>query len=83
MTPGRQVGDFQFVLIEEELSNVTSLTRWERQVMLTKLFIKRHTISPERWFGLTHSDVVHETVPLVIGQPKASNLSEIVPVKKN
>ena len=82
LTPGRQVGDFQFVLIEEELSNVTSLTRWERQVMLTKLFIKRHTISPERWFGLTYSDVVHETVPLVIGQPKASNLSEIVPVKK-
>ena len=37
----------------------------------------------ERWFGLTYSDVVHETVPLVIGQPKASNLSEIVPVKKN
>jgi len=45
--------------------------------MQTKLFIKRHTISPERWFGLEYSDVVHETVPLVIGQMKESSLTEL------
>ncbi len=76
LTPGRIVGDFQFVLIEEELSNATALSKWKKQIMQMKLFIKRHTISPERWFGLEYSDVVHETVPLVIGQPKESHLSE-------
>jgi len=76
LTPGRNVGDFQFVLIEEELSNATALSKWKKQIMQMKLFIKRHTISPERWFGLEYSDVVHETVPLVIGQPKESHLSE-------
>ena len=76
LTPGRNVGDFQFILIEEELSNATALSKWKKQIMQMKLFIKRHTISPERWFGLEYSDVVHETVPLVIGQPKESHLSE-------
>lgn len=76
LTPGRNVGDFQFILIEEELSNATALSKWKKQIMQVKLFIKRHTISPERWFGLEYSDVVHETVPLVIGQPKESHLSE-------
>jgi len=77
LTPGRHVGDFQFVMIEEELSNATALSKWQKQVMQTKLFIKRHTISPERWFGLEYSDVVHETVPLVIGQMKESSLTEL------
>lgn len=77
LTPGRNVGDFQFVLIEEELSNATALSKWKKQIMQMKLFIKRHTISPERWFGLEYSDVVHETVPLVIGPPKESHLSEM------
>lgn len=77
LTPGRNVGDFQFVMIEEELSNATALSKWQKQVMQTKLFIKRHTISPERWFGLEYSDVVHETVPLVIGQMKESSLTEL------
>lgn len=77
LTPGRNVGDFQFVMIEEELSNATALSKWQKQVMQTKLFIKRHTISPERWFGLEYNDVVHETVPLVIGQMKESSLTEL------
>ena len=77
LTPGRNVGDFQFVMIEEELSNATALSKWQKQVMQTKLLIKRHTISPERWFGLEYSDVVHETVPLVIGQMKESSLTEL------
>ncbi|WP_430610301.1 KUP/HAK/KT family potassium transporter [Enterococcus sp. DIV0876] len=76
LTPGRNVGDFQFILIEEELSNATALSKWKKQIMQMKLFIKRHTISPECWFGLEYSDVVHETVPLVIGHPKESHLSE-------
>ncbi|BCA84857.1 putative potassium transport system protein kup [Enterococcus saigonensis] len=76
LTPGRIVGDFQFVLIEEELSNNTELDKWERQIMQAKLFIKRHTMSPENWFGLEYSDVLYETVPLIIGKMKKTRLIE-------
>lgn len=30
LTPGREVGDFQFILIDEVISNVTTLSKWER-----------------------------------------------------
>lgn len=47
ITPGRNVGDFQFILIQKILSNNTVLSKWQRQIMQAKLFIKRHTMSPE------------------------------------
>lgn len=74
--PGREVGDFQFILIQESLSNNTELTKWERQILQTKLFIKRYTTSPENWFGLENSDIKYETVPLVIGKMKRLKLRE-------
>lgn len=76
ITPGREVGDFQFVLIQEELSNVTTLDRWDRQIMQAKLAIKRHTTTPESWFGLEYSDVRYETIPLIIGQTRKTWLKE-------
>jgi KUP system potassium uptake protein len=77
LTPGRQVGDFQFVLIEEEMSKGTVLKKWDREVMQIKLAIKRITTSPERWFGLEYSDVRHEMVPLMIGKTRKTHLIEI------
>ncbi len=41
LTPGREVGDFQFVLIDEVVSNVTTLGKWQRQIMQAKLAIKK------------------------------------------
>ncbi|MCD5001142.1 KUP/HAK/KT family potassium transporter [Enterococcus saccharolyticus] len=76
ITPGREVGDFQFVLVDETLSNSTDLSKWDRQIMQTKLWIKRHTVAPENWFGLEYSEIKHETVPLVIGKMKKPELVE-------
>lgn len=76
ITPGRNVGDFQFILIQKILSNNTVLSKSQRQIMQAKLFIKRHTMSPENWFGLEYSDVLYETVPLVIGAPRKTRLKE-------
>lgn len=76
ITKGKEVGDFKFVLIQEELSNVTNLSKWERQVMQARLFIKKYTATPQNWFGLQYSDVINETVPLVIGKNKSSHLTE-------
>lgn len=50
LTPGREVGDFQFILIDEVISNVTTLSKWERQIMQAKLAIKKIATTPETWF---------------------------------
>ncbi|MBO1305774.1 KUP/HAK/KT family potassium transporter [Enterococcus sp. 669A] len=76
LTPGRQVGDFRFVLIQEELSMMTEIAKWDRQVMQARLAIKRLAVSPERWFGLEYSEVVYETVPLIVGQARKTRLTE-------
>ncbi|WP_242590586.1 KUP/HAK/KT family potassium transporter [Candidatus Enterococcus courvalinii] len=76
LTPGREVGDFQFILIDEVLSNVTSLSKWDRQIMQAKLAIKKYATSPETWFGLEYSEVKHETVPLFIGRTRKTWLKE-------
>lgn len=70
LTPGREVGDFRFILVQEEISVQTDITKWNRQILQTKSMIKRHLSSSERWFGLEYSDVDYETVPMVIGTIK-------------
>ncbi|EOS7768851.1 KUP/HAK/KT family potassium transporter [Enterococcus hirae] len=76
LTPGREVGDFQFILIDEVISNVTTLSKWERQIMQAKLAIKKIATTPETWFGLEYSEVNHETVPLLIGVTRKTWLKE-------
>ncbi|HGF8037511.1 TPA: KUP/HAK/KT family potassium transporter [Enterococcus faecium] len=76
LTPGREVGDFQFVLIDEVVSNVTTLGKWQRQIMQAKLAIKKIATSPETRFGLEYSEVKHETVPLIIGNTRKTWLKE-------
>lgn len=76
LTKGREVGDFQFVIIREELSKVTELKRWDRVIMQLKLTIKKWTTTPENWFGLEYSEVKYESVPLIIGKPRKTKLKE-------
>lgn len=76
ITPGREVGDFKFVLIEEELSNVTALHKFDKYIMQTKLAIKKYATSPIEWFGLEYSETTMEKVPLIIGATRYSKLSE-------
>jgi len=76
LTPGRKVGDFRFILVQEEISVQTDITKWNRQILQTKSMIKRHLSSSERWFGLEYSDVDYETVPMVIGTIKKTRLTE-------
>ncbi|MGX7024575.1 KUP/HAK/KT family potassium transporter [Vagococcus hydrophili] len=66
----REVGDFAFVLIREELTRVTSLSTIDTIVMQLKLGIKKMAFDPARWFGLEYSDVIVEHVPLIIGDKK-------------
>lgn len=76
LTPGREVGDFRFILIQEDVSVETELAHWDRQILQARAAIKRHAVSPERWFGLEYSDVTYETVPLKIGPIRKTWLQE-------
>lgn len=77
ITPGREVGDFQFVIIHEKLSHTTELTQIERQIMQLKLFIKEHVQTTASAFGLDYAEVLNEYVPLVIGNERKIALTEI------
>jgi KUP system potassium uptake protein len=65
--PDRKVGDFRFTIIVEQLSYDSNLSFWDAFLYKTKLFIKRFTVSPTKWFGLETSDVDIENVPLFLG----------------
>ncbi|HEY5524637.1 MAG TPA: KUP/HAK/KT family potassium transporter, partial [Clostridium sp.] len=65
--PDRKVGDFRFILIQEHLSYESELNSWDSFVLRSKLFIKKFTVSPSKWFGLETSDVYIEKVPLFLG----------------
>ncbi|QSQ99899.1 potassium transporter Kup [Lactococcus garvieae] len=64
--PGRDVGDFRFVVIEERVINAQKLPAFDRFVLKAKARIKRYTATPDRWFGLQFSEVSLERVPLIL-----------------
>jgi KUP system potassium uptake protein len=65
--PDRKVGDFRFTIIVEQLSYDSNLSFGDAFLYKTKLFIKKFTVSPTKWFGLETSDVDIENVPLFLG----------------
>jgi KUP system potassium uptake protein len=65
--PERKVGDFRFLMIQEELSYESHLNFLDKLILRTKLRIKKYTVSPAKWFGLETSDVDVENVPLFVG----------------
>ncbi|MGC7873234.1 KUP/HAK/KT family potassium transporter [Desulfosporosinus sp. SYSU MS00001] len=65
----RNIGDFCFVLVREELANDTNLALYKQLIMQFKLRLKKITVSPISWFGLEHTDVKVEHVPLRLGTP--------------
>lgn len=71
-------GDFQFVVLQKELSYENSLPFYERVVMTGYFFLKRFSLSEEKSFGLDTSSVVKERVPLVISPHRQFELTRIV-----
>lgn len=72
--PDRNVGDFSFVLIQEELSPDTQLNNIKKSIIQARLWLQRYTVTPAIWFGLSYSDVVMERVPLILGQLRSDRL---------
>ena len=73
----RNVGDFAFVILQEELPRTSRMKHLDRWILQMKLAIKKVTVSPARWFGLEYSDVITERVPLFVEKSKWRNLKQV------
>lgn len=81
--PDREVGDFSFVILQEELSPSTQINGFEKAIIQARLFLQKITITPATWFGLEYSDVIEEHVPLVLGKVPIRRLSVIKQENEN
>ncbi|MCX0374364.1 KUP/HAK/KT family potassium transporter [Clostridium perfringens] len=75
--PNRNVGDFRFILINECLSSESKLESWNSMIIRSKLFIKKFTVSPAKWFGLESSEIEVENVPLILGSTEHTTLKRV------
>jgi len=60
------LGDFRFVLVDEELSQENELSFIDDIVIRAYDNLKVIAGKPEKWFGLDGSVVTHEMVPVII-----------------
>ncbi|MCD2255405.1 KUP/HAK/KT family potassium transporter [Lactobacillus sp. CC-MHH1034] len=66
--PDRDVGDFSFVMLQEELSPETEIKGFQKAIIQARLFLQKITVSPATWFGLEYADVITERIPLILGK---------------
>ncbi|MFT8917822.1 MAG: KUP/HAK/KT family potassium transporter [Oenococcus sp.] len=75
--PGRQVGDFRFVLLNQrvqDLNFLPNIKRLDKFLISGRLFLQRITASQPAWYGLEFSEFVEETVPLFISESSRIDL---------
>ncbi|HSU28993.1 MAG TPA: KUP/HAK/KT family potassium transporter [Chitinophagaceae bacterium] len=60
------VGDFQFMVMEKYLSQDNELPFFERVIMKFHFWLKDHSLSEERGFGLDAANVTVEKFPLIV-----------------
>lgn len=67
---GRRVGNFKFVLLNQEFQDLSAhdLSAGDRLLIGGRLLLQRVTVSTAQWYGLEFSDVIEERAPLFIGQ---------------
>jgi KUP system potassium uptake protein len=71
-------GDFRFVVIEKMLTDPFQLSLLDRATMYYYFFFKKFALSEEKAFGLDHSHVTIETVPLILSHDEDIELKRIV-----
>ncbi|MEK7225361.1 MAG: KUP/HAK/KT family potassium transporter, partial [Bacteroidota bacterium] len=60
------VGDFQFIVMEKYLSQDNELPFIERVIMKFHFWLKEHSLSEEKGFGLDAANVTIEKFPLIV-----------------
>ncbi len=71
------VGDFQFVVMEKFLSQDNELPFFERLIMQVYFWVKELSLSEEKGFGLSLSNVVVEKYPLIVAPVSKLKLNRI------
>lgn len=78
-TPGRDVGDFSFVIVNDVISPQTQLTSYEKWLIQARVWLQNLSPNPASWFGLNYADTVIERVPLILGEQEPSYISRVAP----
>jgi KUP system potassium uptake protein len=60
------IGDFQFIVMEKYLSQDNELPFFERVIMRLHFWLKEHSLSEEKGFGLDAANVTIEKFPLIV-----------------
>lgn len=66
LASSNMVGDFQFMVMEKYLSQDNELPFIERVIMKFHFWLKEHSLSEERGFGLDVANVTVEKFPLIV-----------------
>ena len=78
-TPGRDVGDFAFVIVQDVISPQTQLVRYEKWLVEARVRLQNLSSNPASWFGLEYADTIIERIPLILGRPNPSYIKRIKP----
>ncbi|MCT7789884.1 MAG: KUP/HAK/KT family potassium transporter [Lactobacillus crispatus] len=78
-TPGRDVGDFAFVIVQDVISPQTQLVGYEKWLVEARVRFQNLSSNPASWFGLEYADTIIERVPLILGRPNPSYIKRIKP----
>ena len=78
-TPGRDVGDFSFVIVNDVISPQTQVVGYEKWLVEARVRLQNLSSNPASWFGLEYADTVIERVPLILGKPNPSYIKRIKP----
>lgn len=78
-TPGRDVGDFAFVIVQDVISPQTQLVGYEKWLVEARVRLQNLSSNPAFWFGLEYADTIIERIPLILGRPNPSYIKRIKP----
>lgn len=71
------VGDFQFMVMEKYLSQDNELPFLERVIMKFHFWMKEHSLSEEKGFGLDAANVTVEKFPLIVAPVTTLKLKRV------
>ena len=72
------VGDFQFMVMEKYLSQDNELPFIERVIMKFHFWLKEHSLSEEKGFGLDAANVTVEKFPLIVAPVTNLKLKRVI-----
>ena len=78
-SPGREVGDFSFVIVNDVVSPLTKLQGYEKWIVQARVWLQNLSSNPATWFGLEYADTVVERVPLILGKTKRPHIKRVAP----